>query len=124
MTAPVQQQRDQTIAMTAPVTQQGDGGTWKVRFNIPKNWTMETLPAPNDTRVRLVRVPGKRMVAIRFTWRATESLIAAKTAELRKYVLEEKLVTVGEPLLAFYNPPWTLPFFRETRLCSSLPKGM
>ena len=123
MTAPVQQRRDQTIAMTAPVTQQGDSGTWKVRFIMPKNWTMETLPAPNDTRVRLVQVPAKRMVAIRFTWRATESLIAAKTAELRKYVLEEKLVTVGEPLLAFYNPPWTLPFFRRNEIMLELAEA-
>jgi hypothetical protein len=120
MTAPVQQQREQTIAMTAPVTQQGDGGRWTVRFIMPKNWTMETLPAPNDTHVRLVRVPAKRMVAIRFTWRATDSLISAKTTELRKYVHDEKLVTVGQPLLAFYNPPWTLPFFRRNEIMLEL----
>ncbi len=76
--------------MNAPVTQQahggkGQGGTWKMRFIMPKSWTMATLPAPNDTRVKLVEVPGKRMVAIRFTWRASDNLIAAKTAELRNY---------------------------------------
>ena len=120
MTAPVQQQRQQTIALTAPVTQQGDGGTWKVRFIMPKKWTIETLPAPNDTRVRLVPVPAKRMVAIHFTWFAAESLIATKTAELRKYALEQKLATVGEPLLAFYNPPWTLPFFRRNEIMLEL----
>jgi hypothetical protein len=123
MTAPVQQQRRQTIAMTAPVTQQGDDGTWKVRFIMPKTWTMETLPAPNDTRVRLVPVPAKRMVAIQFTWYATESLIAAKTAELRRYALEQKLVTAGEPLLAFYNPPWTLPFFRRNEIMLELAES-
>ena len=120
MTAPVQQQREQTIAMTAPVTQQGDGGKWKVRFIMPKTWTMETLPAPTDTRVRLIQLPAKKMVAFRFTWRATDSLIAEKTAELRKYVRAEKLVTVGEPLFAFYNPPWTLPFFRRNEIMLEL----
>jgi SOUL heme-binding protein len=120
MTAPVQQQREQTIAMTAPVTQQIDGGTWKVRFIMPKSWTMETLPAPNDTRVRLVELPAKKMIAIRFTWRATDSLIAEKTAELRKYVRDEKLSIVGEPLFAFYNPPWTLPFLRRNEIMLEL----
>jgi len=116
MTAPVQQQPKQTIDMTAPVTQQGNGGTWKVRFIMPRNWTMETLPAPNDARVKLIQVAAKRMVAICFTWHATDSLIAAKTAELRKYLRNEKLVTVGEPVFAFYNPPWTLPFFRRNEI--------
>ena len=120
MTAPVQQQREQTIAMTAPVTQQGAGGTWKVRLIMPKSWSTETLPAPNDARVRLVPVLAKRMVAIRFTWRATQSLIAQKTAELRNYVRDKKLVTVGEPLLAFYNPPWTLPFLRRNEIMLEL----
>ena len=120
MTAPVQQQREQTIAMTAPVTQQGKSGTWKVQFIMPKRWTVETLPAPNDSRVKLVQIPAKKMVAIRFTWRATDRLISAKTTELRKYARDQKLVTVGEPLLAFYNPPWTLPFLRRNEVMLEL----
>lgn len=52
-------------------------------------------------------------VAIRFAWRATDSLIAAKTAELHKYMRDEKLSTVGEPLFAFYDPPLTLTFLRR-----------
>lgn len=118
MTAPVQQQ--QTIAMTAPVTQQGDGQTWKVRFIMPKMWTMETLPAPADRRVKLVQVPAKRLVSIRFTWSATANRIAEKTAELREYAREHKLTTTGEPLFAFYNPPWTLPFFRRNEIMLEL----
>jgi hypothetical protein len=66
MTAPVQQQ-SQKIAMTAPVTQQAGGDTWTVRFIMPRNWTMATLPAPNDMRVKLKPLPAKRMVAIRFS---------------------------------------------------------
>lgn len=118
MTAPVQQ--EQTIAMTAPVTQQGDGQTWKVRFIMPKKWTMETLPAPDDTRVKLVEVPAKRMVSIQFTWTATADRLAEKTAELREYAREHDLTTLGEPLFAFYNPPWTLPFLRRNEIMLEL----
>jgi len=120
MTAPVQQQSQQTIAMTAPVTQQADGNTWTVRFIMPRSWTMETLPAPNDTRVKLKPMPAKRMVAIRFSGLANDSLIQLKTEELRKYSSEHKLKTIGEPLLAFYNPPWTLPFFRRNEVMLEL----
>ena len=120
MTAPVQQQSAQKIAMTAPVTQQTDGSSWTVRFIMPSGWTMQSLPVPNDPRVTLKPVSAKRMVAIRFSGTANDDLIQAKTDELRKYAAEHKLSTIGEPLLAFYNPPWTLPIFRRNEIMFEL----
>lgn len=123
MTAPVQQQSTQTIAMTAPVTQQTTGESWTVRFIMPSGWTLETLPSPNDSRVTLKPVPAKRMLAIRFSGTASDSLIQTKTDELRRYAADKTLATVGEPLLAFYNPPWTLPFFRRNEVMLELAVG-
>lgn len=120
MTAPVQQQRAQKIAMTAPVTQQTDGKRWTVRFVMPRTWTMDTLPTPNDTRVRLKPVAATRMVVIRFSGTANDNTIGSKTDELRKYALEHRLATVSDPVLAFYNPPWTLPFFRRNEIMLEL----
>ena len=119
MTAPVQQQK-QTVAMTAPVTQQGTGNAWTVRFIMPVASTMETLPVPNDARVSLKPVPARRFVAIRFSGLATGEAIARRTDELRHYAADHKLATTGEPLLAFYNPPWTLPFFRRNEVMLEL----
>jgi hypothetical protein len=123
MTAPVQQQSSQKIAMTAPVTQQTAGNSWTVRFIMPSNLTLETLPAPNDARVTLKPVAAKRLLATRFSGTASESLIQTKTDELRRYVAAKKLATVGEPLLAFYNPPWTLPFLRRNEVMLELAAG-
>jgi hypothetical protein len=119
MTAPVQQQK-QTIAMTAPVTQQGTGNAWSVRFIMPKPWTMETLPTPNDARVTLKPIPARRFVAITFSGFATNEAIETRTDELRRYASSHKLSTTGDPLLAFYNPPWTLPFFRRNEVMLEL----
>ena len=123
MTAPVQQQSTQKIAMTAPVTQQIAGDSWTVRFIMPSSWTLEILPAPNDARVTLKPVPAKRVLASRFSGSASDSLIQTKTDELRRYAADKKLATVGEPLLAFYNPPWTLPFFRRNEIMLELASG-
>ncbi|MEQ1708454.1 MAG: heme-binding protein [Terricaulis sp.] len=46
--------------MTAPVTQSGRDGAWVVRFVMPSAYTLETLPLPNDARVRLVPVSPQR----------------------------------------------------------------
>jgi len=116
MTAPVQQQKGSSIAMTAPVQQQGSDGTWTVRFIMPKRWTMETLPAPMDKRVSLVPMPERRFAVIRFSGSAGQDTLDAKTSELRDYMSRNGLSAAGEPLYAFYNPPWTLPFFKRNEV--------
>lgn len=116
MTAPVQQQKGSKIAMTAPVQQQGANGTWSVRFIMPKQWTMETLPAPTDTRVKLVPMPARRFAVIRFSGSADQAELDAKTSELLAFVRGRNLEPQGEPLYAFYNPPWTLPFFKRNEV--------
>ena len=120
-TAPVQQQQGKrTIAMTAPVSQQADGETWIVRFIMPAGSTMESLPTPADPRVQLTPVPGRRMAVIRFRGFATADAILTETDRLRSYASSHRLRTIGEPLLAFYNPPWTLPFFRRNEIMLEL----
>ncbi len=123
MTAPVQQQGSQKIAMTAPVTQQNEGARWTVRFIMPSSWSLETLPKPDDVRVTLKSVPARRMVAIRFSGLAGDSTIAQKLDELRTYTVIHSLTSIGQPLLAFYNPPWTLPFFRRNEIMLELAPG-
>lgn len=121
MTAPVQQQRPQEIAMTAPVTQQGDGDTWSIRFIMPRSWTMPSLPKPNDERIRLMEIQAKRMVVIRFSGTADEQTIREKTDEAKDYLRSKKLAIVDGPILAFYNPPWTLPFLRRNEIMFEVP---
>jgi len=67
MTAPVIQERapGETIAMTAPVIQTGGDSEWIVRFVMPGAYTRETLPTPNDRRVRIVPVPPRRFAVLR-----------------------------------------------------------
>lgn len=120
MTAPVEQQKGAKIAMTAPVEQQGTGDTWRVRFIMPKEWTMETLPAPTDDRVKLVPLPARRFAVIRFSGSAGEAALKERTAELQRFLSERKLQSEGEPIFAFYNPPWTLPFFKRNEVMLEL----
>jgi SOUL heme-binding protein len=118
MTAPVtQERRGQEIAMTAPVTQEADkDGVWKVRFVMPAQWTMASLPKPINSDVRLLEIPAERRAVIRFSGFTFTSTIQEKTAELRMYIAAHGYTPVGEPVFAFYNPPWTLPFLRRNEV--------
>ncbi len=125
MTAPVEQQKGTKIDMTALVEQQGAGadGTWRVRFIMPKSWTMETLPQPADDRVKLVPFPARRFAVVRFSGSAGERTLEEKTAELKRYLRDHNLTATGEPSYAFYNPPWTLPFFKRNEVMMEIPSA-
>lgn len=108
MTAPVTQQRE-TIAMTAPVTQsarENGDGAWTVRFIMPAKYTLETLPKPANTDVRLVTVPETRRAAIRFSGYATDASIAEQEALLIAWLQSRRLKPMGSPTYAYYNDPF------------------
>ena len=117
MTAPVAQEPSgEKIAMTAPVTQTQAAGEWVVRFTMPSNYSMDTLPEPNDARVRLRVTPPARYAVVRFSGLARADDVAAQTAELSAWMQHRDLRRAGPASLAQYNPPWTLWFMRRNEV--------
>jgi len=117
MTAPVTQEpTGETIPMTAPVTQTQQAGNWIVRFTMPRGSTLQTLPEPNDSQVRLRETPPTRVAVIRFSGLARPDDVAAKTEALLAWVQHRQLRPAGPPSLAQYNPPWTLWFLRRNEV--------
>ena len=117
MTAPVAQERTgEKIAMTAPVTQTQSDGAWVVRFTMPSAYSLETLPEPNDPKVKLRAVAAARFAVIRFSGLASRTNVEAKTAELVDFAKAHHLRAIGSALLAQYNPPWTLWFMRRNEV--------
>lgn len=122
MTVPVTQQSGEKIAMTAPVTQQAAGSSWRIRFVMPQSFTIETLPKPNNPKVKIVTEPARRFVVIRFSGRTTDSNIAKYQGELDAYVTANALNVTGGPIAAFYNPPWTIPVFKRNEIMIALSR--
>ena len=116
MTAPVTNQLSEKMAMTAPVMQEQRMDKWKIRFVMPKKYSFETLPKPNSKDVILVPLPARRFAVIRFSGLANDENIKQHTQELEAYILAQTLKPIGGPLLAFYNPPWTIPFLRHNEV--------
>ena len=106
----------ETIAMTAPVTQTAVGSGWVVRFIMPAGATLESLPVPDDGRVRLAVVPAGRVAVVRFSGWALPGGVAARTGALREWMGRRGLVARGAATLAQYDPPWTLWFLRRNEV--------
>lgn len=123
MTAPVTQAPREQIAMTAPVTQRADSASsWTVGFTMPAKYTMETLPAPANPNVKLIPHPAKRMAVVRFSGLASAGEMEKMRDDLMKQVATLGLTPIGAPVFAFYDPPWTLPFFRRNEVMVELAK--
>ncbi|MBU4435611.1 MAG: heme-binding protein [Alphaproteobacteria bacterium] len=117
MTAPVAQvPTSEKIAMTAPVTQIQSAGEWVVRFTMPSAYSMDTLPEPNDPKVRLRVLPPTRFAVLQFSGLAGKDDVAAKTAELERRAGGHHLRAIGPASLAQYDPPWTLWFMRRNEV--------
>jgi hypothetical protein len=116
MTAPVIQQPSEKIAMTAPVTQQSGEGDWVVRFVMPSDYTMQTLPKPNNPDVSLKEIAERRFAVIRFSGLAKSKSLEKQTKELEAFIQSHNLQAISGAIYAFFNPPWTLPFLRRNEV--------
>ena len=70
MTAPVVAEKKNTsekVSMTAPVIATKEGDSQTISFGMPRGYTLETLPTPNDPRVKIVTIPTKRFAVMKFS---------------------------------------------------------
>jgi DNA gyrase inhibitor GyrI len=122
MTAPVTQEstgaKSEKIAMTAPVTQEAseNQNEWKVRFVMPPEYTLASLPVPNDNRIKFLEIPAYRTAVIQFSGFNTDSNLSEHQKILMDWLAKNNITPIGKPIYAFYNPPWTLPFFKRNEV--------
>lgn len=123
MTAPVTQRSGQQIAMTAPVAQQTGAQTGTqagtestIRFFMPAQWTLDTLPQPNDERVRLIAVPGETVAVLQFSGDRSPAEVQRRMEWLRRIVADSDYEPAGEAMAWFYDPPFTLPCRRRNEV--------
>ncbi|MFZ4403330.1 MAG: SOUL family heme-binding protein [Pseudobdellovibrionaceae bacterium] len=117
MTAPVNQEvASEKIEMTAPVTQIKGPSGFLVQFTMPKKYTMETLPIPNDSRVLLRQLPARKIAVYSYSGSWSESRYNDKLASFKEELKRDGVVTVGEPVLARYNSPFQIWFLRRNEI--------
>ena len=123
MTAPVTvEPQSSKIAMTAPVTVEPQTASmagaqqWRIHFVMPSQYTLATIPKPNNSAVTLLTLPRKYFVVHRYSGFNTVARVQEKTDEALAWAKQQSLKVVGTPQLSRYDPPWTLPMFRRNEI--------
>lgn len=108
--------KDEKIAMTAPVATTMAGDQREMTFMMPNEYTLESLPKPLDGRVDFRSIPAYTAAVIRFSGRANGSIAEEKWLALKTVLEGTDWQIVGQPTLNQYNPPWTLGFLRRNEI--------
>lgn len=117
MTAPViAQGSGEQIAMTAPVTATGQGTSQTIAFVMPKGYTLATLPTPTDSRIKLVEVPEQKMAVRSFSWFRSDARFEKMRQQLVADLARDNITSIGAPIYAGYNPPWTPPWMNRNEI--------
>ena len=127
MTAPVSQRPAETpvekagtrLEMTAPVTQRAAdtaSDTYVISFVMPKSFSLEALPRPNNPRIRLREEPAVRVAARRYSGSWSEARYREEERRLLDALQRDGLQPRGTPIYARYNSPFSLPMLRRNEI--------
>lgn len=118
MTTPVINKKgNEKISMTSPVIQSETDST--LSFVMPKKYTLDTLPKPNDKRVVLKEVKEKTYGVIQFSWFYSDKKFEKKKEELLE-ALKKDSISYESIFFVSYNPPFTPPFMNKMEVWAEL----
>jgi hypothetical protein len=120
------------IAMTTPVIQQplpavteqssvddaspGANNRYRFAFVMPAGYSLEDLPRPENPKVRIKSVPARLMAARRYAGTWSEERYRSNEQQLLAAVQAGGLKTLGPPIFARYNAPFSLWFLRRNEV--------
>ena len=107
---------EQKIAMTAPVLVQHKGADSGMSFVVPRDLAARKVPAPKANDVAVQQMRAAKFAVFTYSGRGTDKNEAEALSKLRTWMEKKNLRAEGEPVFAYYDPPWTLPFMRRNEV--------
>ena len=109
-------EKQQKIAMTAPVVMREYKKRFTMSFIMPKEYAMLDLPRPRSADVKLEQVPSRTLAVLRFSGLLSEPAIARHSEKLLDALTTANIKWKDVPFTLGYNGPWTLPFLRRNEV--------
>ena len=96
---------EEKIAMTSPVSMSLED-SMTMMFMVPKKFTKETLPTPNNSNITFVKEPSKTVATIRFKGWANNEKLKEYKYKLISILKENSIEHTNKFYYLGYNPPY------------------
>jgi len=106
-------EKNQKIKMTVPVTVMEKSGNMTMQFYLPSKFNKNNIPDPTSSDVEIINIEGGFYAVIRYSGRASENNFIKHRDILESELYKDGIVIKGPPIKATYNSPFTLPLMRR-----------
>lgn len=106
------------MQMTAPVESRAAEGNEAMTYSfvMERKYALDTLPQPNNDRIRLREKPESIVAVRKFSGRWSDANVAKNEARLLDDLAKDGVPLAGTLALARYNSPFTPWFFRRNEV--------
>ncbi len=104
------------IEMTAPVLIDTATNNKTMSFIMPQKAVEKGVPKPAGENVKLGKLEAARFAVLRFGGGRTAENEKAAIEKLTAWLEGQKISGKGDPLFAYYDPPWTPVFLRRNEV--------
>lgn len=105
-------EKNESISMTSPVSMSLED-EMTMMFMVPKEFTKENLPKPENKNIEFIQMPEKKMAAIRFGGWANDKKIEKYKARLISLLADNNIKHKNAFSVLGYNPPYEVLFRRN-----------
>jgi DNA gyrase inhibitor GyrI len=92
-------------------------------FIMPRATTEKGVPKPTGEDVTVSKIEAARFAVLRFPGGRSADNENKAIEKLKTWLKAEKITGKGDPIFAYYDPPWTPVFMRRNEVMIRIAKS-
>ena len=109
-------EKNQEIKMTVPVTQEIKNGNMTMQFYLPSKFNKDNAPKPSNSEIKILTIEGGYYAAIKYSGRSSDKNFLKNKDILEKELKQDNIIILSPPIRASYNSPFTLPMLKRNEV--------
>jgi len=109
-------EKNQEIKMTVPVTQEIKNGNMTMQFYLPLKFDKDNAPKPSNSDIKILTIEGGYYAVIEYSGRSSDKNFLKNKDMLEKLLKQDNITILSPPIRASYNSPFTLPMLKRNEV--------
>ena len=109
-------EKNQEIKMTVPVTQEIKDGNMTMQFYLPLKFNKDNAPKPSNSDIKILTIEGGYYAVIEYSGRSSDKNFLKNKDILEKLLKQDNITIISPPIRASYNSPFTLPMLKRNEV--------